>query len=274
MEVWMYLFLDLLYVCMMSKLSDLIVVCQPSPELICIIFSILYIFYSSRFLIDEFCARFAQDDVFHRLFYFIYTVGILVMVMNSEMLRFGSGHSEEAFQESCHFDIDLFAGFGYGFIITRGSILTLYMVTMKHDVSGLVFSQFFHRILHLLVDVSLFVLTIFSTSNAVVKAICIILVAGLQIALTIISLIISNLKRFGYLDTRFFAYHFPMNHLFVQSRLGQWLLLAFGEAIISLLRSSSEHTGTDYVTTVFGLLLIYMLAMYFYDQVQKYEGVS
>lgn len=275
-EIWMQLFLDLLYVCMLSKLTHELIYCKPTPTLFICTFSILYIFYLSRFIIDEFCMRFAQDDIFHRLFYFVYTVGTLIMVLNSNMFRPTGDHegSPDLFSESCNVDSAYFSGFSYGFYITRGSIFALYIVTMKFDASGRTYYQFFHRMVFLLVDMVLFLLADLTTHTINIKTGCIIAVAAFEIVGTVLGVVIMKLKRNGLIQTQYFQYHFPVNHLVVQARMGQFVMLVFGEAIISLLSNATHISGDIYITSIFGLLLIYMLAMHYYDQVQKYEGVN
>lgn len=219
--------------------------------------------------------RFAQDDIFHRLFYFVYTLGTLIMVLNSDMFRSVGKHEGKSylFSESCNVDHVYFSGFSYGFYITRGSIFALYFVTMKFDESGRAYYQFFHRMIFLLIDVALFLWSDLATESANVKAGFIIAISAFEIFGTVLGVGITKLKRSGIIKTQFFQYHFPANHLIVQARMGQFVMLVLGESMISLLNTATHISGDVYVIAIFGLLLIYMLAMHYYDQVQKFEGV-
>lgn len=216
-----------------------------------------------------------QDDIFHRLFYFIYAVGILVSVMNTEMFRDeNSSTTDQLFSKECYFNSEYFFGFTYGYFITRSSISFLYLATMKLDTSGKVYTQFFHRLVFQVVECSLFIIADTAVENTDLQAGFIIIVALFNFFVTFAGVVLAKLKRDGIINTKYFTYDFPLNHLNIQSRLGQFILIMYGEAVVSILSAPNVISGNVYWTTIFGLLLVYMLVMHYYDQVQKYEGVS
>ena len=81
-EAWVELFVDLIYVVLLSKLGDIIHVCNMTEALqwkVAVIFSIMCL---TRQAIDEYANRFYSHDLMHKLIYLVYASGLFIQVLN------------------------------------------------------------------------------------------------------------------------------------------------------------------------------------------------
>ena len=183
-EPWTGLFVDLIYVAMCSKLAHILMVCQLDFEILFLVGNMMFLFFLSRFFIDEYNIRFESDGIFHRVITFLYIAGICVMLVNSNIASGGSddGHrrlssfemtpgmtphdSVEQYHRMlaaaaasgeakpfCTLDSDYFHQFSIGFHITRVSLILLLLGMMLIDQSNRVFYMFAPRVVCLLCSV-------------------------------------------------------------------------------------------------------------------------
>ena len=69
---WMFLFIDLILVALVSKCTRMIENCEISLHTIMFTTSIITVMYTTRLQLDDYCNRFYTNDLFHRFMYFMY----------------------------------------------------------------------------------------------------------------------------------------------------------------------------------------------------------
>ena len=276
-ESWMALFLDLLYVAMLSKLTDMMDNCYRNFEMFLICFCLLFLFFRIRNVIDEYAVRFFEDDVFHRMFYFIYTCGILVMVMNMDFYRnetiarrILSSSATSTIPSKCSIDAFFFSGYTYGFYITQLSVIGLYFTLMYIDKTRRVYEQFIVRnTLMLCLSIVLLIGNLTSTTS-LGRVITLATVSLLEFFFLYIPTILHYAKKNGYLLSIPYYFHFPLNFLDTQDRAGSFILVVLGECVIIFLHSAwpSDEYINVYLVNLFGLALLFCYAFAYFDHAQ------
>ena len=212
-------------------------------------FIIFLIMYISRYSIDEYSNRFFADDVFHRLVYFIYTFGVFIMTMNisSETDSDDDGHRRKLVHDTselgnCVIAADYSHGFFAGFIVTRISLVSLYVMVCYSDERAR--EQFWVNIFRhgsslLSMAVMLHADISFSETLVCVGAIELFSTAVVPALLRIPGM--ERLLRY--------KYHYPLDIYEVQSRLGIFVMMVLGESMIQLLTASynTNHTNETYL---------------------------
>jgi low temperature requirement protein LtrA len=83
-EAWVELFIDLVYVVLLSKIGDLMETCMHEDPFygfkLAVIFAVMCL---ARQSIDEYANRFYSHDLAHKLIYLVYTLGIFIQVSGS-----------------------------------------------------------------------------------------------------------------------------------------------------------------------------------------------
>jgi hypothetical protein len=146
-EIWLDLFLDLIYIATFSNIAHVVMKCGVDDYSMflwagCIFTAI----FNSRFLIDEYANIFFVNDYYHRVFYYFYCVGLFLMAFNvytydyeTEYSDNESGHrrllSDDLFVDpNClRYDNHFENEFSIGFVITRLSVLFMYIRASLRD---------------------------------------------------------------------------------------------------------------------------------------------
>ena len=248
-ESWIALFIDLVYVAMFINVGHLLQNCGSNQETTSSAFIIFLIMFMSRYSIDEYSNRFFADDIFHRLVYFVYTFGVFVMTMNISSEVAGGhddGHRRLVENTSdlgnCEIHSDYSHGFFAGFIVTRLSLVALYSMISYYDKRGL--QQFWIFIVRhgsslIAMLVLVFVHVSFSHSLKIVGVTELFCSMGIPLILRL-----PGLEGRG-----LYQYHYPLDIYEVQSRLGIFVMMVLGEAMIQQLTSSfnTHHTNESYL---------------------------
>jgi low temperature requirement protein LtrA len=81
-ETWVELFIDLFYVAIFLKLGDYIFTCGINPASIHYIASVFLGVYMAKFDFDQYMNKFANDDMLHKLFFLVYSFGLVLIALN------------------------------------------------------------------------------------------------------------------------------------------------------------------------------------------------
>lgn len=282
-EHWTSLFLDLMYVCMCSKVASLLNYCNVDAEMIMLSFLLMLSFFSSRFFIDEYNQRFDKDDLFHRILLFAYVVGIAVMLVNVNLDMEDSSYSSSRrglgaasttdTRYECKINSTYFGNYVIGYCITRGAIIVLYSGLSFIDQSIRVWHQFALRLALFALAIVLMVVAT-AEDDVSVKTYIFLAAMLLEVFGHLTTAISMHLRRLGWWPWDIGRYHFPINPYIGQERLGIYILVVLGEALILLLtpKWSLKNYDEGYLVIIASIFLIYMFAMQYFDQVQKGEG--
>jgi low temperature requirement protein LtrA len=282
-EHWTSLFLDLMYVCMCSKVASLLNYCNVDVDMILLSFLFMQSFFSSRFFIDEYNQRFDKDDLFHRILLFAYVVGIAVMLVNVNVdmedssyssYRRGLGAASTTdTRYECKINSTYWSNFVIGFCITRSAIIVLYSGLSFIDQSTRVWHQFSLRLVFFVLAIVMMVVATVE-EDVTVKPYFFLVAMLLELIGHLSTAITMYLRRKGWWPWEMGRYHFPINPYIGQERLGIYILVVLGEALILLLtpKWSLDNYDEGYLVIIASIFLIYMFAMQYFDQVQKGEG--
>lgn len=133
---WMFLFIDLILVALISKISAAVEECELSTHTLtfqCVMFISMFI---TRLHMDDYINRFYTNDVFHRFTYFVYIMAFFIMALNVNIADSDHTHSDAR----CHANLYSY-GYGIGFLMSRFALLVMYMSVMLEDRRA--FEQFF-----------------------------------------------------------------------------------------------------------------------------------
>ena len=119
---WIFLFIDLVYVALLSKLSHVIEYCALSVHSFMFVITILTISFVSRLTIDDYACRFVTNDLVHRVAYFIYTMCNFIMTLNVNTHHLeGDDVGKDSKCDATYYS----GGYSAGFIISRIVIVLL-----------------------------------------------------------------------------------------------------------------------------------------------------
>jgi low temperature requirement protein LtrA len=103
-EAWVELFIDLVYVVLLSKIGDLMETCMHEDPFygfkLAVIFAVMCL---ARQSIDEYANRFYSHDLAHKLIYLVYTLGIFIQVSGSAGTKVMCKVSEHVLMCACVF---------------------------------------------------------------------------------------------------------------------------------------------------------------------------
>jgi hypothetical protein len=134
---WMFIFIDIIYLGMMIKCSGIVENCAISWHTIMFCVTMLTTLYITRMHLDDYVNRFYENDVFHRLLFFIYILCFMVMTLNVNSIETNGEPSDAA----CMADLYGIA-FGLAFFATRVVLLMLQLSVVFTDASFQALRQF------------------------------------------------------------------------------------------------------------------------------------
>jgi len=257
-EAWVELFIDLVYVVLIYKLGDLLTSCFNSSSTSWVLIKVFIIFWSlclTRMAIDEYANRFYSNDLAHKIFYLIYTAGVAVQVMNVNS-------SSKYHSHDCGYYSEYSIGIMVGILITRLALILIHLAVMSSNEKAS--DQFIFDIYRwgfsCCVAISSIVIQLnYYQSQSIDTALQAVIIASETIAW----LLSRSLFRY--------KYTYPIDLELLQIRWGVWIMIVIGEAIIQLLLPSlSIHRLTyNYSFDLFALVLMFSLAMQYYDACQR-----
>lgn len=278
-EAWVELFIDLVYVALLYKLGNLVEICYGQSYIFGRVFILFWCLFITRMAIDEYANRFYSDDLLHKLMYLVYTAGVFVQVMNINASGESGLHAT-----TCEYVSDFGSGIFIGIFITRASIIAskciffvvllitavilissvdvVHIMVMFHN--PLATKQFFFDIIRWTISLVITILGIIIHSIKISSEISDFAMLALIIFLeTCIWLYSRSMHRKNYT--------YPIDLELLQSRWGVWVMIVIGESIIQMLIVSPtiSHLSTDYQMNLLALLLMFSLAMQYYDACQR-----
>lgn len=86
------------------------------------------VIYMAKFDFDQYMNKFANDDLIHKIFFFVYSIGLVIMTLN---VNYTSAHDDRRLADAerssfCPEYQPYMIGFTIGCLITRMSILIMY----------------------------------------------------------------------------------------------------------------------------------------------------
>ena len=124
---WIFLFVDLVYVALLSKLSHVIEYCALSVHTFLFVITIFTVSFVTRLTIDDYACRFVTNDIVHRLAYFVYTMTNFIMTLNAN-----AHHTDYPSDKACKANFYTF-GFSCGFLISRLVFMALLCAIIYED---------------------------------------------------------------------------------------------------------------------------------------------
>lgn len=124
---WIFLFVDLVYVALLSKLSHVIEYCALSVHTFLFVITIFTVSFVTRLTIDDYACRFVTNDIVHRLAYFVYTMTNFIMTLNAN-----AHHTDYPSDKACKANFYTF-GFSCGFLISRLVFMSLLCAVIYED---------------------------------------------------------------------------------------------------------------------------------------------
>jgi hypothetical protein len=240
-ESWITLFIDLVYVAMFMSVGYMLEYCGSQSEVMKRSWLIFLIMFNSRLGIDEYSNRFFHDDVFHRLVYLIYTLGVFIMTLNinytyKDHRRFLIAHDPLG---DCPFVEEYWNGFSYGFFITRGSLLVLYaLVCSSNKEARKQFTIPMITYISSMVIISIAVKSHLGFAESYLPAVVI------EVLGSMLPHVVGALESYG-INIPFSEYtneSYPLDIYEYQARLGIFYMMTLGESMIQLLsRVYNEH---------------------------------
>ena len=272
LKVWTGLFLDLIFVALIAQLTLVLTTCSSSFSSLGYCYGVLSFFYVSRSQFDEYCIRFSQDDILHRIYYFIYTLSILFIcsfvgmsyeVTHNSRLLSSSGSSDF----NCSISNDYYTRFGYALFVNRLTIMALYVLCFLVDKSGKSIQQFMFRIVCGIGVILLYLVSDKAISDSNSKIVVFIILCELDTLWTFCMLLLRI-----YWDVNLYVLHYPIPYLYMQERNGVFVLVIMGEVIIAMISSiNGVISNQSLQNTFFGFLLIFSLATTYFDTNHRYE---
>lgn len=171
----------------------------------------------------------------------------------------------------CRLDNHYFHGFSLGFYITRVSLVLLIVAMMLIDQSNRVFYMFSPRLFFLFCSLIVMIIGDSSIVPSEYKMWPLFVCVLLEILGYVSGGIIVYLKKGGYWNRLVGTMYFPINYLVAQERIGIYILVVLGESMLMLLTPTwtLKDGSQGYLALIFALLLVFMYAMQYYDQVIK-----
>jgi len=278
---WIFLFVDLVFVALISKLSMVLENCALSVHtyvFCCTVFTVMYV---TRLQLDDYSNRFYCNDVFHRILYFGYTLAMFIMALNVNSIDTGGLHNDAI----CSANLYDF-GFASGFIISRCTILVLYVVLMYEDPVK-ARKQFLGQIIRTALSAFIvFVLVMVEIAAEQKKTkgpfpptyrIYIYVVAlFIEIGYTCLHHIVLGMRKMGYelWENLISVEYYPMDVLAHQSRQGSFIMMVLGEAVIALLLPYYDTSSalSTYYFNIFACLLIFLFGLQYFDATVRTES--
>jgi len=315
-DAWIFLFLDLVYVGLFSKLSAAFETNSLSLHTFQVVIAVFIICFTSRLSLDEYSNRFFANDIFHRVLYFLYTAGVFSMVINvmtgdPESTRHGLSAQENSGHSVPHEDGGLSVrggGFLIGFVFTRVSIFLLYLSIGYHNrfaweqFRGLLWTAGIETVsvisLYLVYKQYPFVKSGSIVGIYFLFVVIEVLYSGFVIFLlhvdregwlekyfpstTAASANVENdhsktvatcfSKKMNWRDILVVKLYYPFDVYQSQNRLGAFIMMVLGEAIISVVVPAFSPQKRDTFFAFAALGIVFCYGLQYYDSVVRLKG--
>lgn len=126
-KYWVFKFVDLVFVALLSKLSKVLENCALSFHSFVFVTSLFCLLFVTRMMADEYGVQFIAHDSFHIICYYVYFMSNFIMVLNINVVE-----NHEHLDSVCSADFVSF-GFFVGFVCSRLVILTLFSRVVVED---------------------------------------------------------------------------------------------------------------------------------------------
>ena len=270
---WIMLFLDLVYVGLFSKLASVFSVCSLSKHTFELCTAVFLITFVSRLSLDEYANRFFSNDVFHRVVFFAYTGGVFTMVINVEVDA-ASGVTDNA----CGLNIHSL-GFLIGFCLSRLAIFLLYSSMNFHNRYAS--EQFWGVLWKIGVEVFV-VIVVFLATHSTQQLGDTGSVALLYFSFVVIEVLYSigtivllanppAGPSFSQLLLQVVT-HYPVDVYLHQERLGGFIMMVLGEAVISVILPTFLSNAVSSFFAFSTLVIVFSFGLQYFDSVVRIKG--
>lgn len=250
-EAWVDLFLDLIFVVLLSSLGGFYDSCDWSREnTIRTAIHFVSICLTRQGLV-EYSNRFYSHDLVQKVTYLVYTFGVVVQV-------FALNISLVAHEHECSYLSQQTIGVVTGIVITRISLIIMYGLVILHHPKA--WAQFRYDLLRWAITCLLMalivILHIYGTRGKTVDGLLLIIYLVNEILIWVVSRVWFR-----------HHFHFPVNLEALQSRWGVWVMIVIGESIIQLLNQTMDfHFLMDKLLYILlAVTLLFSLAMQYFD---------
>lgn len=287
---WMFLFVDLVFVALISKFSTVMENCALSFHSMSFVSIMMSIMFITRLHLDDYCNRFYVNDLFHRLIYFCYTMCMFIMALNINAAPTGGAESDAL----C--DANLYGfGFACGFVMSRFLTLLLY-ISLIAENRDLAFYQFIGPCLRCVLSMIIVMGLVADDDAAAASGNAAdapfpqdyrmnIYMAALMIEVghSMIHHICKAVHHAGYAidhivghsawESLHGAEHYQLDIEVYQERIGAFLMMVLGEAIIGLLIPYFDVNDAEetYKFTCISCFIIFCYGLEYYDAANTRE---
>lgn len=144
----------------------------------------------------------------------------------------------------------------------------MYVVSIIADQSGKAYEQFSSRILATLASIIMYIISDVAVDSSMGKVIFLVFLAELDVIFVYVTILSKTYFNFSWMQL-----HYPVPYLQIQERNGTFLLVVFGEIVISFISfANGSFTNEIIKNSVFGLALVFSFATTYFDSVQRMEG--
>ncbi len=276
MGTWMFLFIDLIFVAVVSKCADIVLQCAISIHTIIFTSTIITVMFVTRLHLDDYCNRFYVNDVFHRILYFSYAVCMFIMCLNINVEDTNGNYSDAA----CKANIYTLA-FGTSFFFTRFIIIVLQLSVILADDTYQALRQFAGQVLSYAIS-AFIVLTLILTEYDDPKSVD----AGQRINIYITCMVIeitysiyhhvtlsfgtvvNNISLLKCCHGYLVAYEvYPLDIVVFQERIGSFIMLILGEVLITTLKRyyDVKYPEQTYPFNILTMMVVFMFGLLYYD---------
>lgn len=274
-DSWVALFIDLVYVAMFMSCGFILEYCGHKREVVAYAFVLFVIMFNSRLAIDTYSNRFFADDLFHRLVYCVYTLGVFIMTLNinytyKPYYRRLAASTHQSIGD-CPYVQEYWDGFAYGFFITRGCLVLLYACICYQNRGA--YQQFSILLKGFLLSIIIAFVSVTFVHGTQKLYYATVLVEFLAMAMP---RIIITLKDCGVRNIPTIPETYPKDVFEMQNRLGIFYMMTLGESMIQLLQRvySTDRTEVVYRFTIFSFFLVFSYGMQYFDAVFRQRSVA
>ena len=280
---WMFLFIDLIFVAVVSKCALIMENCAISPHSILFCCTILAVMFSTRLYIDDYCNRFYVNDLFHRIIYFGYAAamfifGIFVFVKDTE-----GGHSDE----ECQANIQGY-GFMIAFVFSRLCIAGMYYSVIRADTTVAASEQCYFIVFQSIVSAT------FSATFAILSVQIDLFPPSFRmntyIGCVFFEIICDGIHHYCAGNKRHLMSKsgwwwkyliateiYPIDTEMYVERMGAFIMIILGEVMITTLVKYNTFCGTSTETMLFSMVscvVIFIYGLIYFDSTRPIEAHS
>ena len=270
---WMLFFKDICYVAYLAQCAHALADCNLNADVILMVMFAVSNMYNLRVIILDYSCKFFADDYIHRIAYFAFITGIVLMAKNtSTMLNLGvdMAYSRrlaggQTAKVQCAVNYIYLQKYVIGFTLAKASMFVLHALQSYNDTSGKFLQQYW---LKNVIGVGAYVvllLGVFKNSDKGTSLALLIISAEVESLANIVVFYLLKYTRMAFTNLQ--PYHYPVNYLLTQEAAGIYIMIFIGECIFKLTENNAANLNdTSTLSDLLTLLLLFEFCTQYYDR--------